>query len=103
MHRSRLLRLLPGLQLNGSKASAWSGRSPKSQVVNKGRTSLDDLRSNPTTPEVPQFGFNTNFHFDQFPILRGTLDTLLPVGGAMVPPGNHPYAAFSDDSPWQIT
>ena len=21
----------------------------------------------------------------------------------MVPPGNHPYAAFSEDSPWQIT
>ena len=52
---------------------------------------------------MPQFGFNTNFHFDQFPILHGTLDTLLPVGGPNVPPRNHPYAAFSDDSPWQIT
>ena len=80
---------------------------PESQVVNnEGRTSLDDLRSNPTTPEVPQFGFNTNFHFDQFPILHGALDAPQPVGGpnvATVPPGNHPYAAFSDDSPWQIT
>ena len=54
---------------------------PESQVVNKGRTSLDDLRANPTTPEMPQFGFNTNFHFDQLPILNGTLSTLLPVGG----------------------
>eukprot|EP00439_Symbiodinium_sp_Y106_P064625 s3548_g10.t1 len=79
---------------------------PESQVVDKGRTSLNDLRSNPTTPEVPQFGFNTKFRFDQFPILHGTLNTLLPVGGpnvAMMPPGNHPHAAFSEDSPWQIT
>ena len=48
---------------------------PESQVVNKGRTSLDDLRANPTTPEMPQFGFNANFHFDQFPFFeRDTFD-----------------------------
>ena len=36
---------------------------PDSATVNKGRTSLDDIRNNPSHSEVPVFGFQTARHY----------------------------------------
>ena len=79
---------------------------PDSTTVDKVRTSLDDIRNNPSHSKVPVFGFQTARHYDNFPALAPTLRAMNQVGGynvAMLPPGNHPYALFSQDSPWEIT
>ena len=73
---------------------------PEATNVSKGRTSLDEFRSNPSYFEPPVFGFQTMSHYDRFPLLAPTLQAMNPVGGnnvAMLPPGNHPYAL------WEIT
>ena len=79
---------------------------PDSTTVDKVRTSLDDIRNNPSHSKVPVFGFQTARHYDNFPALAPTLRAMNQVGGynvAMLPPGNHPYSLFSHDSPWEIT
>ena len=79
---------------------------PDSTTVDKGRTSLDDTRNNPSNFDPPVFGFQTNRRYDNFPVLSSTLQTMAQVGGynvAMLPPGNHPYVRFSPDFLWEIT
>jgi len=79
---------------------------PETARQQQGPSALADLRMETPTTENPQFGFRTSRRFDGFPVLSPTLEPLVRLGSnnvAMLPPGNHPFAAFSPDAPWEIT
>ena len=79
---------------------------PETARQQKGPSALADLRMETPTTENPQFGFRTSRRFDGFPVLSSTLEPLVRLGSnnvAMLPPGNHPFAAFAADAPWEIT
>ena len=81
---------------------AW----PAEQFRTKGPTALDDVRREPPVSEIPQFGFITCRRFTGFPVLSMALPPLTRLGAdnvSMLPPGNHPYAAFAPDAPWEIS
>ena len=74
--------------------------------TNKGPTALDEVRREPPVSEIPQFGFITCRRFNGFPVLSMSLPPLTRLGAdnvSMLPPGNHPYAAFAPDAPWEIS
>ncbi|CAE7330768.1 unnamed protein product [Symbiodinium necroappetens] len=73
---------------------AW----PAEQFRNKGPTALDEIRREPPVNEMPQFGFITGRRFTGFPVLSMALAPMVRLGAnnvSMLPPGNHPYAAFA--------
>ncbi|CAE7827964.1 unnamed protein product, partial [Symbiodinium sp. KB8] len=81
---------------------AW----PAEQFRNKGPTALDDVRRETPVSEIPQFGFITCRRFTGFPVLSMALPPLTRLGAdnvSMLPPGNHPYAAFAPHTPWEIS
>ena len=64
---------------------------PDSTTADKGRTSLGDIRNNPSHSEVPVFGFQTARHYDNFPVLAPTLRAMNQVGGyGYAPSGQSP-------------
>ena len=81
---------------------AW----PADQFRNKGPTALDGVRREAPVSETPQFGFITSRRFTGFPVMSMSLPQLTRLGAnnvSMLPPGNHPYAAFAPDAPWEIS
>ena len=81
---------------------AW----PADQFRSKGPTALDGVRWEAPVSEIPQFGFITTRRFTGFPVLSMSLPPLTRLGAnnvSMLPPGNHPYAAFAPDAPWEIS
>ncbi|CAE7220070.1 unnamed protein product [Symbiodinium microadriaticum] len=54
----------------------------------------------------PPVGFITSRRFTGFPVMSMSLPQLTRLGAnnvSMLPPGNHPYAAFAPDAPWEIS
>ena len=81
---------------------AW----PAEQFRHKGPTALDDVRREPPASETPQCGFITSRRFTGFPVMSMSLPQLVRLGArnvSMLPLGNHPYAAFAPDAPWEIS
>ncbi|CAE7921885.1 ube2z, partial [Symbiodinium necroappetens] len=79
---------------------------PAEQFRHKGPTALDEIRREPPVNETPQFGFTTGRRFTGFPVLSMALAPMVRLGAnnvSMLPPGNHPYAAFAPDAPWEIS
>ena len=67
---------------------------------------MDEVRRETPASETPQFGFITSRRFTGFPVMSVSLPQLMRLGAnnvSMLPPGNHPYAAFAPDAPWEIS